>query len=579
MNIYRWQIIEAFDPKKDYGQRVAPRIQGILSLLKKDQTILSRDFFESNKDQIKKFLRVKTDRAAQKAVEASFAAGFKIGILQKLKGPNDDRIPFEDFCKIHNVAYWRSQLRDSNIKNLKLPSSEKLGTKGTYSYNLWDFHCWLYEKTFTFSRMLPTKENTFVVKTENITMKGVDHLLELYQEPNPNLREFVKIIKTYLLDSKKHSENSANYIGLKSNAIKSFFKENDSEINYSFNAKASYKITDSETEQRIMSLEDFMKILTLGGAKITEKAVFLCKFHRGLDTLTLVDRFNFQAFEQIAKYFKNSDHNAWDLEKCPVPVELVRAKTDYRHTGFLDRDAIESMQKYLDHRQKQTGQPMKVGEPLFLTKYNRPITRTWVHKQFNKLATNAGLQRKLKGYKHMNMYISHELRDLLKSTLIACGASQDVADHCIGHKPKDSYEKQHKLYEDYLREEFCKASAKLNLFSNISHYLKGNVPNESLSRQIEDLKMKIQTEQTEKADQNKKIVDLENTVERLVDIVSPSNSNKILYEDVDEHKKQLLLQSLQEEHPVFQLDDKRYIIGKYMPTIFRFEPKKKTRTL
>ncbi len=36
---------------------------------------------------------------------------------------------------------------------------------------------------------------------------------------------------------------------------------------------------------------------------------------------------------------------------------------------------------------------------------------------------------------------SHELRDLLKSTLIDCGTRIDVADHVIGHKPKDSYEK------------------------------------------------------------------------------------------------------------------------------------------
>jgi len=557
LKIYRWQVDEEFDPEKYYGQRIPPRVRGIFSLFKKGQVYLSRDFCESNKDQIKEFLPTKTDRAAKKAVEVSFPFAVKIGIMKKIKGPNDDRISYEDFCKIPDVKYWLLQLNSSNIKNLRLPSSNNLGTRGIYSYKLWSFHCWLSGKTFQFSRMVQIDEENYVKKTEDVTIRSVDHFLKLYQESDKKI-DFVKVIKLYLLDKEKHANNRAKTVDLDSCAIKSFFKENDSEIIYSFNAKASYKVTDSETEERIMSLEDFMKILTQGGAKITEKAVFLCKFHRGLDTSTLVDRFNFQAFEQIAKYFGNTDHNAWDLEQCPVPVILVRAKTDFRHTGFLDRDAIETLQKYLDHRLEKTRQQIKAGKPLFLTKYNHPITKSWVDRSFDKLATNAGLQRKLKGYQFMKMYISHELRDLLKSTLIACGTSQDVADHCIGHKPKNSYDKQHILYEDYLRDEFSKASSKLNLFTNISHSLKGSVPNESL---------------------NRKIVDLENTVEKLVEIVSPTDSNKLVVKEDDKHKLQLLLQTIQKEHPVIQLDDKRYVVGKYMPTIFRIESKKKTRTL
>ena len=501
MKTYRWQVIEEFDPKKDYGQWISPRNRRILSLLKKDKIYLSKDFRQSHKQQILEFLRVKNDRAVQKAVESSFGLGFKIGVLKKIKGPHDDRISFEDFCKIPEVDYWRSQLSGSNIKYLKLPSSKYKGTKYTYPYNLWDFHCWLCDKTFTFSRMMQTKDDTFVQKTENITLMGVDHFLKLYQEPNPNLREFVKITKTYLLDSETHSGRRAKSVDLKSNAIKSFFKKNDSEINFSFSAKDSYRFTDSETEERLMSLEDLLKILTIGRPSLTEKAVFLCKFHRGLDTLTLVDRFNHNAFEQIAKYFGTNEHNAWDLEKCPVPVALVRPKTDYMHTGFLDRDAIEALQKYLDLRQEKTGQPMKAGEPLFLTKHNHPISSSWIERSFNKLATNAGLQRKLKGYKYMNMYISHELRDLLKSTLIVCGTSRDVADQCIGHMPKDSYEKQATLYPENLRAEFMKASRKLNIFSNISHYMRGDEQTEVLRNQIQVLREQLEQRKSEENDE------------------------------------------------------------------------------
>ena len=58
-------------------------------------------------------------------------------------------------------------------------------------------------------------------------------------------------------------------------------------------------------------------LLTMGQPTILQKAVFLCKFHRGLDTYTLVDRFNFEAWDPIVKSFGTSDWNQWDLKNVP----------------------------------------------------------------------------------------------------------------------------------------------------------------------------------------------------------------------------------------------------------------------
>ena len=69
---------------------------------------------------------------------------------------------------------------------------------------------------------------------------------------------------------------------------------------------------------------------------------------------------------------------------------------------------------------------------------------------------------------------SHEMRDLLKSTLIDSGYRIDIADHVIGHKPKDSCEKQSVLYPETMRKEFAKASNRLNLFSKFSSVVSGN---------------------------------------------------------------------------------------------------------
>ena len=82
---------------------------------------------------------------------------------------------------------------------------------------------------------------------------------------------------------------------------------------------------------------------------------------------------------------------------------------------------------------------------------------------------------------------SHEVRDLLKSTLIDCGVRYDLADHFIGHKPKDSYKKQAILYPETLRSEYSKASKKLNVFSNFSSFVKGYENTEELKSQIRKL--------------------------------------------------------------------------------------------
>ena len=59
---------------------------------------------------------------------------------------------------------------------------------------------------------------------------------------------------------------------------------------------------------------------------------------------------------------------------------------------------------------------------------------------------------------------AHEVRDLLKSTLIVSGC---VEDHMLGHAPKDSYEKQTVLYPETLQNKYAKAPRLLNTFTNI----------------------------------------------------------------------------------------------------------------
>jgi hypothetical protein len=276
------------------------------------------------------------------------------------------------------------------------------------------------------------------------------------------------------------------------NAIKTYFEKNDTPINFKFDYNAKYLTTSGEDEQPSLSLEDVMNLLTEGKPSLTQKAVFLSKFHRGLDSSTLIDRFNFQAWGQLVKHFGTSNYKSWDLSLCPVPIVLTRIKTDYLHTGFLDLDAVKAIQKYLDYRHEKTQSEMKEGVALFLNDKNEPISTAWIASSLKRLAKNAGLEKILPGYKQKRYKINaHEFRDLLKSTLINSGTRYDLADHFIGHKPKDSYEKQATLYPDTLKKEYSKASKQLNVFSNFANAVKGAQDMDEIRDDVEKMKKKI----------------------------------------------------------------------------------------
>jgi len=115
------------------------------------------------------------------------------------------------------------------------------------------------------------------------------------------------------------------------------------------------------------------------------------------------------------------------------------------------------------------------------------ISTAWIFNSFSRIVKRAGIQKfvEINGRKQYKMD-SHELRDLLKSTLIDSGCRIDVADHVIGHKPKDSYEKQSILYTETLRKEYAKASNRLNIFTKFSSVVNGTDDSDELKIQLKE---------------------------------------------------------------------------------------------
>ena len=270
--------------------------------------------------------------------------------------------------------------------------------------------------------------------------------------------DFTRLIKNYLAEISSIGKTSILKNAIYS--IRSFFRENESEIIFHFNNKT--KRTRNQPTISL-TLEKLEKILTVKNIQPIEKAVFICKFQRGLDNSTFADRFNFEIWEQLVEHFGSAKPRSWNIKNTPVSIRLERVKTGFVHTGFLDFDAIIAIAEYLKTRYNAP----EIDKALFIDRAKKPITVNWILRRFHKLVARADLQN-LTGGKTTNQCTSHEMRDLLKSTLIDSNCRPDIADHVIGHAPKDSYEKQTILYPESLLYEFVKASARINILSNYS---------------------------------------------------------------------------------------------------------------
>ena len=370
------------------------------------------------------------------------------GILHKT-------IQDSDVMDHESVRFWLTQLDSPKMKNFRL---EK-GTKRTYADALEAFNRWLPGREF------PARNGGKAAARR--TFPNVDELLGFCEDPEHGTQMAKRVVREYLADlaTSKHSLSTAL---VRCAAVKSYFATHDVPVDVRV-SKKRHAVHDVR-EPPGMSLFDFYKMMTVGSMDVMLKAMMMIKFQAGLDSSTFADRFNFEAYPQIVRHFGIEDYEAWDFGRCPVPIRLVRVKTGMEYTTFIDRDAASNLQDYLRWREFREGQKYDSSGPLFVTRRGTPVGPNWISNKFSKAAIDAGIQKR-SSHRVYKIH-SHEVRDLLKSTLLVSGCAQYAADHVLGHAPRDSYEKQATLYPEKLRSEYAKASGRLNIFSSIEKHLR-----------------------------------------------------------------------------------------------------------
>lgn len=498
------QIVKPLDLEKDYYSTQRKVISKRRTVLKLDSNSKVRQVLgelETGKqyllnDLVLKYNKIFDDpniMVTRNVFKYVMKKGKEIGMIKEIQV---ESLTFEQYCELESVAYMRSQLKQTKVKHQESKTKHTGGgCKRAYSLQTWHFNSWLHGQEITVKQNIPTGANTFEIKRVVKKLDTIEDLLEIRKQTNSDDPDIIKFIKKFLYDD-CHSHKSIGYMINYYCSIASYFAKNEYKIEFDYDASVKHS-NPSELlsgEQLMLSLTDLKTLLDEGESTITDRATVLCKFHGGLDNITLTDRFNFEGWPQLVKWFGTEDYEKWDLSLCPAIVKLVRIKVAFEYNSMYDIDAIQALQKALKLREEKTGKKMKDGEAMLLNTKLEPLTDRWVSDLVPKLAERAKNQRI---FKILSGYVkekrSHELRDLLKSTLKVCGTHDYVADHSIGHKPKDSYDKEHILYPKKMREEFMKASKTINIFSKISNYIEDDLvsDNDLLTKKNEEMQKTI----------------------------------------------------------------------------------------
>ena len=439
-----------------------PSYYGILGGLKAGETVTTAGLYDRLDGRVSKSTSHESARGlVRAAVRHAASSGMLLDISEAPPRP------YKEFQAMPSVARWLAMLNTSNVVH---GDDGTGGTRRIYGYALYRFSNWLEGKKWTLTVREDAGGGSYREVRVDVVIRDMDHLLELAIERGGIDRDLSLLVRQFFADKNAEKSIGTGTLTVVQNAIRSFFTCH--ELQYGLRLPRSMlrgSERDDGWEDRTLRLSEFYRMLSVGRPTIRDKAVLLSKFHRGLDLMTLADRFNYTAFDQMAAHMGTDDAAVWDLDKCPVPIVLVRVKTNYRHVGFLERDAMQANIDWIAERQRLTGAALRRGDnqPLYIMQNGRPVTTGWVGARFRCIARRVGLcaERGAGGVQASTRH-SHQLRHLLKSTLIDAGCRIDVADHVIGHAPKDAYEKQAVLYPESLRREYAKAAAKINIFSN-----------------------------------------------------------------------------------------------------------------
>jgi hypothetical protein len=210
----------------------------------------------------------------------------------------------------------------------------------------------------------------------------------------------------------------------------------------------------------------FKRVLEAGRLTNRDKALELTMLQGGMDASTLARVYNFVGYPQLVRHFGTEDPEEWDTALCPVRIDLVRPKSDYRYYTFLDVDAAEATKVLLRERgplgaRRPESGMMATSDPIFVRYDGEPIGSARVTRAFNESGKRAGVNvddsERLEGARNRYVFHSHEVRDTMITIAKRAGADAVAANFFCGHEiDKLKYDKSPWDFPEHYQAQYTK---------------------------------------------------------------------------------------------------------------------------
>ncbi len=128
---------------------------------------------------------------------------------------------------------------------------------------------------------------------------NVEELLLMFDDDVISRKNVIRIIKKYLADD-AHAGASSGTISSLFFAIMSYFEKNECPLGMKYDARKHD--TQELKDDAEMTLYELRRMLVNGKPSVMLRSIVLAKFQAGLDSSTMADRFNYDAYPQIVKY-------------------------------------------------------------------------------------------------------------------------------------------------------------------------------------------------------------------------------------------------------------------------------------
>ncbi len=322
-------------------------------------------------------------------------------------------------------------------KMLSKLSSEK--TKGPWLRRLFRYQEWVIKKGY---------------------FKSVEQMLGRYSKARTDAKRYqhVDMIQEYINSFKGDVDYKDSILTI----IRGFYRKNRAELP---REKIVYNremlLMNPDSSQEYIKPAEIWRVINDGKIPARDKAVLATVLSLGLDESTFVHQFNYRAYPQIVSQL-GPDHNAWDMGKAPIRINLVRPKTQTKFYNFLPKKTLTLIHDWLNVREQIAGSPIKVREsegttvsdPIFISTHMNPLSEQLVGGIIRESAIRSGVQRRKPGTKRYRIH-GHEFRDTFKTTCKIAGVDGTVAEFFIGHSiDKLGYDKSPWVYPEHFKKQY-----------------------------------------------------------------------------------------------------------------------------